>query len=115
MFMLKHVSIGLAPREHALVVTPEFFDEAQCLAKSTWAVCVRLWWYPRIRNWVLLRGVIGPPPETRSFDLGDISIFIPIKQLELFEGRVLGYETCIPGLPLLGFLEDTEHFTHASH
>ncbi len=103
--MLNHISVGITKREHALVVTPEFFEEAERLANKTMGVSIRLRFYPYMRNCVVLRGVGGPPPETRSFELGCVSIFIPKAQLALFEGRVLGYEMYLPGLPLLGFLD----------
>ena len=104
--MIENVLVGIVGRKSSLVLTPELYDEVKRVSSQSWGALIKLRGYPIVKNWVSISGIIGPPMDTKSFEVGLIQLFIPTKQLSVFDGKIIGYNTCIPGFRLLGFMDD---------
>jgi len=103
--MLKAVEVGSVAREHTLVVTPEFFAHIRKVANRSWGARIRLRLYPWVFQWVVVEGIPSTPDDCICFDIDRVPVLIPKKYLQIFNGKVLGYEIVVPGFIAIGFID----------
>ena len=106
--MLLRVKVGRDSEVDTLVLTPEFIDFIKRTDRS-YRVYLRTRFYPWVKNWLVISSISGKlPPDVSVFSFRSdgqfFSIFIPIKQCAIFDGKVIGRAMDIVNSPL-GFLE----------
>lgn len=105
--MLMRVKVGSTAEAGTLVLTPEFLEMAKEMGESG-GIYIRTRFYPWARNWIVVSRLPKKRmPPVMSFRLRgneySFPVFIPIKQGDIFDGKVVGREMNIVNAPV-GFL-----------